>query len=63
MEQQIPSQLQPPSLRGAGNADAALSRLAGQSVLVYTLLTPATGTSTAVFPRQSPGYLPRFHRA
>jgi hypothetical protein len=49
MEQQIPSQPQPPSLSGAGNADAALSRLVGQSVLVYTLLTPATGTSTAIF--------------
>jgi hypothetical protein len=49
MQQQIPSRPQPLSLSGAGNADAALSRLVGQSVLVYTLLTPATGTSTAIF--------------
>jgi hypothetical protein len=46
MEQQIPSQPQPPSLSGAGNADGALSRLVGQSVLVYTLLTPKVGSTT-----------------
>jgi hypothetical protein len=50
MEQHSPSQPQPPSLSGAGNADAALSRLVGQRVLVYTLLSPTTSVgSTANF--------------
>ncbi len=50
MEQRNPSQPQPPSLSGAGNADAALSRLVGQSGLVYTLLSPTTSvSSTAIF--------------
>ena len=50
MERQTPSQAQVPSLSGAGDANAVLSRLVGQSVLVYTLLTPTTAvTSTAVF--------------
>ena len=50
MEHLIPAQPQPPSLSGAGNADAALSRLVGQSVLVYTLLSPTTSvSSTAIF--------------
>jgi hypothetical protein len=64
MEQQNPSQPQPPSLSGAGNADAALSRLVGQSVLVYTLLSPTTSvSSTAIIHGKSPGSLPGFHRA
>jgi hypothetical protein len=50
MEQQNPSQPQPPSLSGAGDADGVLSRLVGQSVLVYTLLSPkADVSSTAIF--------------
>jgi hypothetical protein len=49
MEHLIPSQPQPPSLSGAGNADGALSRLVGQSVLVYTLLAPGGSISTAIF--------------
>ena len=50
MEQQNPSQPQPPSLSGAGNADGVLGRLVGQRVLVYTLLSPTTSVgSTANF--------------
>ena len=46
----IPAQPQPPSLSGAGDADGVLSRLVGQSVLVYTLLSPkADVSSTAIF--------------
>jgi len=49
MEQENQSQPQPPSLSGAGNADGALSSLVGQSVLVYTLLTPGGAMRTAIF--------------
>ena len=44
MEQHNPSQPQPPSLSGAGNADGVLGRLVGHSVLVlYAALTHDIG--------------------
>ena len=49
MEHLIPSQPQPPSLSGAGNADGAMKRLVGQSVLVYTLLRPGGPIRTSIF--------------
>ncbi|SRR5258706_8925907 len=49
MEQQNQSQPQPLSLTGAGHADGVLSRLVGQSVLVYTLLAPGGSIGTAIF--------------
>ena len=49
MEQENQSQPQPLSLTGAGNADGVLSRLIGQSVLVYTLLAPGGSIGTAIF--------------
>jgi hypothetical protein len=49
MEQENQSRPQPPSLSGAGNADGVLGRLVGQSVLEYTLLSPARSISTAIF--------------